>query len=118
MPIRTNVVVPMRSNPATEAALPSDVDPLSQTMRSLAVIRIEAPGSRTRPRNDASRSRGATLDEVADTTPFELVDPDNPAATLHDIPAATGMSCRRARLAIVASFVIALTGVIAVAAIG
>lgn len=86
-------------------------------MRSLEVIRIEAPRSRTRPRNDASRSRGATFEEVADTTPFELIDPDNPAATQRDIPAATGM-CRRARLAILASFVLAVATYVTFATIG
>ncbi len=111
-------VTPSRSNVATSRALPPEVDPLSTTMRSLAVIRIEAPGSRTRPRSDAPRSRGATLEEVADTTPFALIDPNNPAATLRDIPAATGMSCRRARVALVASFVIAIAGMITFATVG
>lgn len=90
------------------------IDPLSNTAPTLTALRMEARGSRTRPRNDARRSRGATPDEVADTTPFALIDPDNPAGTLRDIPA--GVSCRR--LAILASFVIAITGVIAVATIG
>jgi hypothetical protein len=95
----------------------NQVDPLSITMRSLEVIRIEAPRSRTRPRNDAPRSRGATFEEVADTTPFELIDPDNPAATHRDIPVAR-MSCRHARVAIVASFVIAIAGMITFATLG
>jgi len=115
---RSNALALTRSNPATKAALPPEVDPLSQTMRSLAVIRIEAPESRTRPRNDATRSRGATPDEVADTTPFALIDPDNPAATLRDMPAVTRMSCRRARLAILASFVLALATYVTFATIG
>ncbi len=114
---RSNRVTPLRSNSASRIALPSQINPLSATMRSLAVIRIEVPGSRTRPRNDATRSRGATPDEVADTTPFALIDPDNPAATLRDMPV-TRMSCRRARLAILASFVLALATYVTFATLG
>ncbi len=105
-----------RSNPATSPALPPLVDPLSITMRELKPVSAEASGSRTRPRNDASKPRRLSLEESADTTPFALIDPDHPAATLRDIPAATGMSCRRrAQLALVASFVLAIAGYITVA---
>lgn len=109
-------VMSTRSNSATTAALPPVVDPLTITMRELRVVGRDASGSRTRPRNEISRSRSPSFEETADTTPFDLVDPANPAATLRDIPAATGMSCRRrTQLALVASFVLALAGYITTA---
>jgi hypothetical protein len=98
-----------RGNHATRAALPAKVDPLSTTMRVLRA-------SVLMPLRDAPKSRPPSREEVEDTTPFELVDPVNASATVRDIPAATGMSCRRrAQLALAASFVLGLAGYITAA---
>lgn len=68
------------------------------------------------PLRDAPNSRPLSREETDDTTPFALVDPVNASATVRDIPAATGMSCRRrAQLALVASFVLGLAGYITTA---
>ena len=68
------------------------------------------------PLRDAPESRRPSREETEDTTPFELVDPVNASATVRDIPAATGMSCRRrAQLALAASFVLGLAGYITTA---
>lgn len=98
-----------RDKHATRTALPSEVDPLSTTMRDL---RAAMP----RPRSDARSPRPLSLDETADTTPFALIDPMNPSATVRDLPAATGRSChRRVQIAFVASIVLALAGAITAA---
>ena len=54
-------------------------------------------------------------EETADTTPFELVDPLNPAATLRDIPVTSLWCRRRMQIALVASCVLAIAGYITVA---
>ncbi len=98
-----------RANHATGAALPAKVDPLSTTMRLLRA-------SVLMPLHEAPRPRSPSREETDDTTPFELVDPVNASATVRDIPAATGMSCRRrAQLALAASFVLGVAGYITMA---
>ena len=98
------------SNSATATALPSEVDPLSITMRA----QRDALGLRAALRSDASASRSLSREETDDTTPFELVDPVNASATLRDLPA-TGSRRRRAHLALVATFVLAIAGYISTA---
>jgi hypothetical protein len=73
----------------------------------------DASGSRPRVRSDVPNSRRASFEETADTTPFELIDPANPAATLRDLPA-SARSCRRLQLALLASLVLAIAGYITV----
>ena len=91
-----------RTISATRTALPSVVDPLTTTQRDLgASLRAH--------HSDAARPRPPSREETDDTVPFELVDPVNASATVRDMPAATGVACRRrAQIAIAASFVLAL----------
>ncbi len=98
------------SNSATRTALPSEVDPLSITMRA----QRDALGLRGSLRSEARASRPLSREETEDTTPFELVDPVNASATLRDLPA-TGACRRRAHVALVATFVIAIAGYISAA---
>jgi len=83
-------------------------------MRASRAMFADASGSRTRPRSDAPNSRGASFEETADTTPFELVDPANPAATLRDMPTSAMKCRRRMQLALLASLVLAIAGYITV----
>jgi hypothetical protein len=68
------------------------------------------------PLRDAPDYRAPSREETEDTTPFELVDPVNASATVRDLPAATGMSCRRrTQLMLAATFVLGLAGYITTA---
>jgi len=80
-------------------------------MREVKTARPDARGSRIGRLAAVSQSRRPTFEETADTTPFELIDPVNPAATQRDMPAP---SRHRMHVALVASAVLAIAGYITI----